>query len=78
MIVYKIGKVDNPTHPNSDFGESLPFHVGYYTKPPEVGERFNLMGISYREQGISTLPVTEIIAENTFKTLNSIYKFEKL
>ena len=76
--IWKIGKVDNPVHHNSDFGESLPFHVGYYTKPPEVGERFNLMGISGRERGISTSPVTEIIDENTFKTLNSIYKFEKL
>lgn len=76
--IWKIGKVDNTTHPNSDFGESLPFHVGYYTKPPKVGKRFNLMEISDRERGISTSPVTEIIDENTFKTLNSIYRFEKL
>lgn len=76
--ITKIGNVENPYHENSTFGESLPFHVGFFTKEPTVGERFNLSYISFREQGISTSPVTKIIDGNTFETLNSIYRYEKL
>jgi len=75
--ITKIGNVENPFHENSTFGESKPFHVGGFIKPPQIGERFNLGYINYQNQGISTSPVTEIIDEQTFKTLNSIYKYEK-
>lgn len=40
--IKKLGKVENPTHPHSDFGESKEYHVGYFIKNPIVGERFNL------------------------------------
>ena len=76
--VTKLGNVENPYHENSTFGESLPFHVGLFIKGPIVGERFNLSYISLREGGISTSPVTKIIDDNTFETLNSIYRYEKL
>ena len=75
--VTKIGKVENPQHTWSDFGESKEFHVGVFTNPPQIGERFNLIGYNWGNQGISTSPVTKIIDENTFETLNSIYKYEE-
>lgn len=81
MEVYKItkiGRVENPKHPWSNFGESKEFHVGFFTKEPEIGERFNLAYINYQNGGISTSPVTKIIDENTFETLNSIYKYERV
>lgn len=74
--VEKIGKVENPVHPNSDYGDSKQYHVGIFTKEPVVGERFTTVYINSQESGISTSPVTEIIDENTFKTLNSIYKWK--
>lgn len=80
MEVYKItklGSVKNPYHQDSTFGESKPFHVGWFTKEPVVGERFNLTYINHREAGISTSPVTKIIDHNTFETLNSVYRYEK-
>jgi len=78
-MIYKITKiadVENPYHENSDFGFSKPFHLGEYTKEPEVGERFNLYPIDFQNRGISTSPVAEIIDEKTFKTLNSVYTYE--
>lgn len=74
--ITKLGNVENPYHENSTFGESRPFHIGYFTKPPEVGERFNLYPLDFRGGGISTSLVAKIIDENTFETLNSIYRYE--
>ena len=76
--IKKLGKVENPTHPHSDFGESKEYHVGYFIKEPIVGERFNLGYINNNYQGISTSIVTKIIDENTFETLNSVYKYDSL
>lgn len=75
--VTKLGYVDNPTNPNSDYGESSDFHVGIFTKEPKVGERFYLQGISFKKgfEGIRTSTVTKVEG-NTFHTLNSIYKLE--
>ena len=50
--IKKLGKVENPTHPHSDFGESKEYHVGYFIKEPIVGERFNLGYINNNYQGI--------------------------
>ena len=77
--ITKLGSVENPYSKHSDFGESMPFHLGIFTQEPIVGERFNLLAISseYGEKGISTSPVTKIIDENTFETMNSIYKIGK-
>ena len=76
--ITKIGKVENPVHPNSDFGESKEFHVGGFIKNPVIGERFNLGYIDYQNGGISTSYVRKIIDDNTFETLNSIYRYEPL
>lgn len=76
--ITKIGKVENPVHPYSDFGESKEFHLGDFIRNPIIGERFNLGYINYQNSGISTSPVTKIIDENTFETLNSIYRYEPL
>jgi len=61
--ITKIGRVENPTHPWSDFGESKEFHVGFFIKEPEIGERFNLAYINYQNQGISTSRQIELLKE---------------
>lgn len=76
--ITKIGKVENPVHPHSDFGESRDFHVGIFIKNPVIGERFNLGYINYQNGGISTSYVAKIIDDSTFETLNSIYRYEPL
>jgi len=83
-MIYKIKKlksVDNPYHKNSDYGDLEDYYLGYYTKEPIIGERFNLLAITSFGKphfgGISTSPVTKIINKNTFETLNSVYKFTK-
>lgn len=69
--IKKLKEVDDPTHPNN-IGEgfeairSMPFE--YFNKPA-IGERF-WAGF------FSTSPVQEILTENTFKTLNSVYEWE--
>lgn len=73
----KLGNVENPYHKNSDFGESKPFHVGVFVKMPEEGERFELYPVD-GHSGISTSPVVKVLDENTFETLKSIYRYEKL
>lgn len=79
--LYKITKlrsVDNPKDIDSDFGESAPFHIGYYTEEPIIGERFLLTYYSSEmgKRGISTSKVTKIINDKTFETLNSVYSYE--
>jgi len=57
----------NGKHPNGIYeGHET---VGLEFAAPKVGERYNV-------QGLSTSLVTEIVDENTFKTLNSTYKIE--
>lgn len=77
--ITKLGSVENPYNKNSAYGESMLFHLGIYEGQPIVGERFNLSPISYEngKRGISTSAVTKIIDENTFETMNSVYKIEK-
>lgn len=29
--VEKIGRVEDPVHPNSDYGDSKPVHIGFFT-----------------------------------------------
>lgn len=75
--VTKLGSVENPHSNDSTFGESKPFHVGRYKADPVIGERFIAWSIDYNEnRGINTSPVTKIIDESTFETLNSVYKWE--
>ena len=81
---YKIKKlkaVDNPTHGNFGYGDLEDHYEGYFTKEPIIGERFNLLPIHWSKPhlgGISTSPVTKIIDENTFETLNSVYRIDKI
>lgn len=75
--VTKLGNVAHPYHRNSIFGESKPFHVGYFVREPIEGERFNLIGFDSENKGISTSNVVKIIDDNTFETLNSIYRYER-
>lgn len=77
--ITKLGKTKNPYNPNSNYGDELPYRVGVYTEPPEVGKCFYLLGLSYNHpkyDGIRTSVVTKILSENTFETMNSIYKYE--
>ena len=76
ISVKKIGKVINPKNPLSDFGDSKDEHIGLFVKLPEEGEIFIAQGVNYHEQGIITTPVTKIINNNTFETLNSIYQWD--
>lgn len=81
---YKIKKlraVDNPTHGNYGYGDLEEHYEGIFTKEPIIGERFNLLPISWNKHhlgGISTSPVAKIIDENTFETLNSVYRIDKI
>jgi hypothetical protein len=82
---YKITKlkaVDNPTHSSFGYGDLEEYYEGIFTKEPIIGERFNLQPITsfgkHHLGGISTSPVTKIIDENTFETLNSVYRIDKI
>lgn len=82
---YKIEKlraVNNPTHGNFGYGDLEDYYEGYFTKEPTIGERFNLYPIkSFGKPhlgGISTSIVTKIINKNTFETLNSVYRIDKI
>ena len=84
MKKYKIKKlraVDNPTHGKFGYGDLENYYEGYFTFPPTIGERFDLAPINERKPhlgGISTSIVTKIIDENTFETLNSVYRIDKI
>lgn len=84
MEIYKIKKlraVDNPVHGKFGYGDLENSYRGIFTKPPQIGERFNLLPIHWSKPhlgGISTSPVTKIINKNTFETLNSVYRITKI
>ena len=81
---YKITKlkaVDNPKHGKFGYGDLEDYYEGVFIKEPTIGERFNLLPIHPARHylgGISTSPVTKIIDENTFETLNSVYRIDKI
>ena len=76
--IKKLGFVDNPNDPNSDFGNRCEYHYGYFKNNPKIGERFELYPISFDmcKQGISTSRIAEIKENNIFHTTNSIYQWE--
>ena len=79
--IKKLKAVDNPRHGKFGYGDLEPYYEGIFTKAPIVGERFNLLPIHPARHylgGISTSPVTKIIDENTFETLNSVYRIDKI
>ena len=74
--ITKLKELPNAVHPhNIGEGFSLIGNIpNSYFKIPTIGERF---GIGLTTQGFwSTSGVREIIDEFTFKTYNSIYKYE--
>lgn len=71
--ITKLKEVENPRHPNNI--EEGYTRVGTFINPPEIGQRFGLSGRSFGDYW-STSPVQEIIDENTFRTLNSVYRWE--
>lgn len=81
---YKITKlkaVDNPKHGKFGYGDLEDYYEGIFVKEPTINERFNLLPIHWSKShlgGISTSPVTKIIDENTFETLNSVYRIDKI
>lgn len=77
--IKKVGAVSNPKH-DSKFGDSQPSFLGYWTGDPIVGQSFRLMFItdSDGKRGIITSTVLSVSEEDqTFSTLNSIYKWEE-
>jgi hypothetical protein len=79
--IKKLGSVDKPVHGKTGYGDLEDHYEGIFTKPPIVGKRFNLAPVHYSKphlRGISTSPVTKIIDENTFETLNSVYRIDKI
>jgi len=66
----KLSEAPQPRHPNNiEVGFVRVFNVPQdFFRPPTVGERFNLYGFS-------TSVVQEILDDNTFRTFNSIYKW---
>lgn len=62
----KLNELSNAIHPfNIPEGKMW---EGFWVKDPKIGEPF-VVGYS-----VQTSPVTEIIDNQTFKTLNSIYR----
>jgi len=72
VILEKIGEVESPKH---EGGYPIG-HIarGTLSKLPEVGERF-IVGNTKHGDWFVTSDVTRLIDENTFETLNSIYKY---
>lgn len=70
----KLKEADNPKHPNNiQEGHEV---IGDFTKDPVVGEQFV---IDLDEDYIwHTSIVQEIIDDKTFRTNNSIYKWEQI
>lgn len=69
----KIKEAENPLHPNNI--EEGRIAEGFTENIPTVGERFTIAGFN---TWFSTSAVQEIIDENTFRTHNSIYKWQIL
>lgn len=77
--ITKVGKSSSPYNPYSDYGDLAPYYIGLFLEPPKVGKSFHLSGYYSNDpktQGIITSIVTKIISEDTFETMNSIYKIE--
>lgn len=72
----KLRESENPLHPhNITEGHEV---IGDYMGDPKVGEMFLLDGEIEDDWGYHTSTVQEIIDDKTFRTHNSIYKWEKI
>ena len=74
LRVSKIGSIDQPIHPNSDYGNSYDFFQGH-GEIPTVGQEFSLIPDSIFKPGIRTTCVTKV-TDTVFYTLNSIYEYK--
>ena len=64
-------------HPNNIDENEV--HYGIFQKLPTVGESFNLFGIDLSRRGLRgfrTSTVIEILDDDTFMTVNSVYQIE--
>ena len=69
--IVKLKELENALHPNNiavGFDKTYEVNEDYF-ESPQLGRRFNI-------GSFSTSGVLEIIAQNTFKTWSSIYKWE--
>jgi hypothetical protein len=75
--VTKLQGVEDAFHPNP-FAAVGEVFDGIFQAHPHVGDSFQIAPISAERyfRGLTTSPVREIINNRTFKTYNSIYKFE--
>ncbi len=68
----KIKESSNPLHPNNI--EEGRVEIGFMNDEPEIGKPFL---ITNGRRWFRTSTVQKIIDDNTFETLNSVYKIEK-
>jgi len=68
VLIRKLEEAENPLHPNNiEVGFEK---IGKFVENPEIGKGF-FVGYNW-----VTSRVTEIISENKFRTLNSIYEWK--
>ena len=76
--IKKLSELPNALYPNNievDYEKIFNLKSDLLFEAPKVGEAFLLFdGDNYFRSSV----VKEIIDENTFKTMNSIYRWEKL
>ena len=71
--ITKVTELNNALVPNNISEGSV--HTGEMSQIPTIGERFTIYG---EQNFFSTSVVQSIIDSNTFKTCNSIYRWEKI
>lgn len=69
----KIKSLLEGSHPNNI--EEGCVETGYATKEPTIGQSFY---ISDNSKWFATSIVTKILDDNTFETMNSVYKWEEI
>ena len=76
----RLTKLDNGDNPKYSDGHNRHIKIGFSAeglmpRPVRVGESF-YVGYPNDKNHFHTSVVTEILSEDTFKTMNSIYKYE--
>lgn len=72
----KITELENAQHPNN-IPEGFQ-QEGEFSNPPEVGACFWMQYKLGEDSWFRSSVVTEIINDNTFRTKNSIYRYENI
>lgn len=68
----KIEELEEAQHSNKNIID-FPY-IGEEFKSPKIGECYSVLGM----RGIRTSTITELLEDNKFKTINSIYQIEYL